>query len=168
MAHKHKKSMNSKSPLLFYISLLAVLILSLFALAEIDQLSSDNYVPINVLNVVGNTVIVGNNCTAIVAETSEERAASIELGKSGKINVRPNSHDIIAEILNGFNITLEKMTIDKFSDGIYYATIYLKGGNKVLKIDVKPSDGLAIALRTRSPMYINKTLLDEIGQNICK
>ena len=43
----------------------------------------------------------------------------------------------------------------------------LSKDNKVLRLDMKPSDGIAVAVRTDSPIYINATMLDEIGQNIC-
>ncbi|MCD6398328.1 MAG: bifunctional nuclease family protein [Candidatus Aenigmarchaeota archaeon] len=158
---KHEKTF-------FYISILTILILSTLTLSAIEHFSTDEYTKINNIRIINNTVILFNNCTALIAETSPERAHSIELGLENKIEVRPNTHDIFAEVLKKFNITLENVTLDNFSNNIYYAKLYLKQGNNVLKIDLKPSDGIALALRTESPVYIKTWILEKMGQNICK
>lgn len=150
------------------ISILIILILlSLASLAIISIIDISKYVPANVLMVEDSTIIVGHNCTAIVAETSPERAYSIELGIKGIIERRPNTHDTFAAVLRSFNITLEAVNIENFDGSYYYADLLLRKGDKVLKLDTKPSDGIAIALRMNSTIYINKTLLSEIGENIC-
>lgn len=162
-----RKTKRDSKPI-FFISLLIILVVSTLAYGAFEYIKTGDYVKVNVIKVTGNTVVVGNNCTAIVAETSPERARSIQLGLEKKIEIRPNTHDIFAEVLKSFNITLEKVTIDDFSNDIYYANLYLKRNDKVLKIDLKPSDGIALALRTKSPIYIKKSLLEKVGQNICE
>jgi bifunctional DNase/RNase len=150
------------------ISVLIVLIsLSLISLAIISIIDISKYVPANVLRVEDSVIIIGNNCTAVVAETSPERAHSIELGIKGIIEHRPNTHDTFAAVLKSFNITLEAVNIEGFDGRYYYADLLLRKGDKVLKLDTKPSDGIALALRMDSTIYINKTLLSEIGENIC-
>ncbi len=128
----------------------------------------EEYVKVNVLEIVGNTVIIGHNCTAIIAQTSPERARNIKLGIDGIIPERPTTHDTIAQILKSFNITLEKVVITRFDGTYYYAFMYLRSKNKLLKLDVMPSDGIAVAVRLHAPIYINKTLLDKEGKNICQ
>jgi hypothetical protein len=81
---------------------------------------------------------------------------------------RPNTHDIFAQTLKSFNITLDYVTIDNLVNGTYYSNLFLRSGNKILKLDAKPSDAIALALRTNSTIYINKTLLQEVGKNICQ
>ena len=154
----------SKIPIVTFIILI---LLSIASLAIINLIETSKYVVANVLRVDGNIIIIGYNCTAIVAETSPERAYSIELGIKGVIEQRPNTHDIFAQTLKSFNITLEHVTLDNFENGIYYANLHLTSGNKVLKLDAKPSDCIALALRTNSTIYINKTMLQEVGRDIC-
>jgi len=154
----------SKIPIITFVILI---LLSIVSLAVINLIETSEYVEANVLRVEGNVITIGHNCTAIVAETSPERAYSIELGIKRIIEQRPNTHDIFAEILKSFNITLDHVTLDNFKDGIYYANLHLTSGNKVLKLDVKPSDAIALALRTNSTVYINRTMLQEIGTDIC-
>lgn len=149
---------------------LALLILSsimAYAITVIMDADMTRYVPANVIRVIGNTLIIGNNCTAIIAETSPERALSIENGMKGIIDIRPNTHDTFVATLRSFNITLESVTMDRFDGSNYYSDLNLKTDGKMLKLDARPSDAIAIAVRTNSTVYINKTMLQEEGQNIC-
>ncbi len=146
---------------------LILILLSFVTIALVNLIDFEEYLIANVLEVQGNVVLIGNNCTAIIAQTSPERAYSIEIGIKGIIEKRPNTHDIFAETLKSFNITLEHVTLDNFEEGIYYANLHLKSGNKFLKLDVKPSDGIALALRMNTSIYVNKTLLEELGKDIC-
>ncbi len=155
----------SRMPLLVF---LLVVLFSFIALGVVNLMDdTEDYVVANVLQVSGTTVVLGNNCTAIISDTSLERAQSIEAGIKGMIEERPNTHDIFAETLKSFNITLERVTIDYLFNGTYYANLYLMSADKMLKLDVKPSDGIALALRTNSTIYINNTLLQEVGSVIC-
>ena len=43
----------------------------------------------------------------------------------------------------------------------------MMSGDKILRLDTKPSDGIALALRTDSPIYIKKSLLEQVGRDIC-
>lgn len=138
------------------------------ATISFDHINGEKFVEVNELHVIqDNTIVMGNNCTAIVAQTSPERARSITLGLRGIINVRPNTHDILSDVLDGFNITLERVKVTKFKDNMYLAKMILRNRDKILKLDSKPSDAIATALRTNSTIYINRTLLNERGKNIC-
>ncbi|NIO44541.1 MAG: hypothetical protein GTN36_03240 [Candidatus Aenigmarchaeota archaeon] len=165
---KRRISTREKASRLPLIVFLIVILLSFVSIALVNLIDFEDYLIANVLEVSGNTVVIGNNCTAIVAQTSPERAHSIEIGVEGIIEQRPNTHDIFAQTLRSFNITLEQVTMDNFKDGIYYANLHLRSGNKFLELDAKPSDAIALALRMNSSVYINKTLLQEIGKNICE
>jgi len=159
---KRKKA--SRLPLIVF---LIIILFSFMSIALINLINFEDYLIANVLEVSGSTIVLGNNCTAIIAQTSPERAHSIEIGIKGIIEQRPNTHDIFAQALKSFNITLEQVTLDNFEEGIYYANLHFKSGNKFLELDVKPSDGIALALRMNSSIYINRTLLEDIGKDIC-
>lgn len=147
---------------------LLLLALTVISIPLFEEFKSEDYVKVNVLKIIGgNTVVVGNNCTAIIAQTSPERARSIKLGLKGLVNVRPNTHDVISDILEGFNITLKRALITHLSDGVYYSKMILENNEKILKLDSKPSDAIGVAIRTNSSIYINQTLLEVQGKNIC-
>jgi bifunctional DNase/RNase len=160
-----RKRKISKIPI---VTFFVLVLLSILVIAVINMINLSDYVVANVLKVSGSTIILGNNCTAIVAETSPERAASIESGVKGVIEERPNTHDIFVAVLKSFNITLESVQIDNFDGKNYYANLLLKSGDKILKLDTRPSDAIALAVRTNSTIYINRTMLQEVGKNICE
>jgi bifunctional DNase/RNase len=162
---KIKQERASRLPLVVF---LILIVLSFAAIAILNVTNFEDYTIANVLQVSGQTVIIGNNCTAIIQDTSAERAQSIQDGINGIMEQRPNTHDIFAQTLKSFNITLDYVTIDNFVNGTYYSNLFLRSGNKILKLDAKPSDAIALALRTNSTIYINKTLLKEVGTNICQ
>jgi bifunctional DNase/RNase len=139
-----------------------------YSIVNLIEIDKSKYVVADYLKVSGTTILIGNNCTAIVAETSEERAASIESGVKGVIDERPNTHDTFVAVLKSFNITLDSVYVERFDGKYYYSDLLLRSGDKVLKLDTKPSDAIAIAVRTNSTIYINKTMLQEIGKNICE
>ena len=121
----------------------------------------------NVLRVDGTTITVGRGCTAIVADTSQERADAIALALANKTDVRPNAWDGWASTLKTFNITFEAMTMWGRSEDVYLSNAIFRSDNNVLELDMRPSDAIALALRTGTPIYLNMTLLREVGVNIC-
>ncbi|HLD41770.1 MAG TPA: bifunctional nuclease domain-containing protein [archaeon] len=129
--------------------------------------NAEAYIKADKIDVQGQTVTVGANCKGIVADTSEERAQSIKDGIDGKISDRPNSHDIYVETLKSFNITVENLLFEDFDGTIYTSFITVKNNDKVLKIDSRPSDGIAIALRAKAPILLKKQLLEKYGKDIC-
>jgi bifunctional DNase/RNase len=130
-------------------------------------LNRDGYVKADIIEVDGNLLTIGAECTAITADTSEERADSIRLGLAKRIDERPNTHDVFVDAFGTFNITVDSVTLDKFDGKYYYSNIILRNERTVLKIDSRPSDAIAIALRADAPIYVNRTLLKEMGEDIC-
>lgn len=174
MAKKSKKKTKKKpikkpisGAIWFFMVLAIVVMVSVSVLGLFEYLDREEYVETDIIRVDGDVITLGKDCKVIVAQTSPERARSIQLGLEGKIDIRPNTHDIFADTLEKFDITLEAVTLDRFEEGIYYANLHLRKGNIILKMDSKPSDGIALALRTKSPIYVKKEMLEEIGKDIC-
>ena len=138
------------------------------ASALTSYFNSDEYVEVNIIKIIDNNIIFGNNCTVLTATTSPERARSIELGLEGKIEVRPTTHDTFAEVLKSYNITVESVLIESKDEEFYYSSMILSNENKVLKLDSMPSDAMAVALRTNTTIYVSKRLLEQDGTNICE
>lgn len=161
------KNKISKSALIALILLVLSSIMA-YAILNLIEIDRSGYVVADVIRVSGTTILIGNNCTAIVADTSQERADSIENGIKGIIDQRPNTHDTFVAVLRSFNITLDSVNLERYDGSYYYADLILESGDKVLKLDTKPSDAIALAVRTNSTVYINKTMLQEVGKNICE
>ena len=156
-----------KKEKIIFIILSAIILGSVISTAQFSTYNPNEYVEMNVLNIFESRIMFGNNCTAILARTSEERAKDIQLGQQGVIDGRPSVYDIFGETLNNFDIELEAVLINSVDDDYFYSDMILRTDDKVLRLDSKPSDAIAVALRTNSTVYINKILLEEQGIDIC-
>ena len=74
---------------------------------------------------------------------------------------RPMTHDLIKNILNTFNIEIQKIVVNQIKDNTFYALIYCKYNDKILTIDSRPSDAIAIALRVNAPIYVTEEVMEK-------
>ncbi len=88
---------------------------------------------------------------------NEAQAIAMELRDITPL--RPMTHDLIIDILMGLKTELERVIINDLKDDTYYASIHIRLKDKELKIDSRPSDAIALAVRTNSPIYALNTLL---------
>lgn len=161
---------NIKILISMLLGLILVTSITFATLSYIEEIDDEDYIKIELLKVGHEGFIFfsdGDNCTGIIARTSNERAKSIELGLDNRIEVRPNTHDIYYETIKHFNISLEKIIVSTLRDNHYYAIMTFKQDNRILEIDSKPSDAMALALRTNSSIYMNKTLYNLRKESIC-
>ena len=86
----------------------------------------------------------------------EAWAISMEL--SGLASKRPLTHDLIATMIKTVGGKIKKVEVTDLIDSTFYAKIYLEVDSKVFGIDARPSDSLAVALKTRAPIYVNDAL----------
>jgi len=73
---------------------------------------------------------------------------------------RPMTHDLLNNILRDLGGVVESVKITELKENTYYALIYLNVGGRELAIDSRPSDAIALALRTKSPIYVAKEVLE--------
>ncbi|MBI2148639.1 bifunctional nuclease family protein [Candidatus Woesearchaeota archaeon] len=119
------------------------------------------------INITDNTVILGANCTALGLNIHEFQLYSIRQGLDKSVDIRPTIHDTIVNVLENFNISLIMIKITDAKDDLYFSNIYFKSGNNLLNIDAKPSDAIALAVRTNVPVYIKESILVNYGTKIC-
>jgi hypothetical protein len=79
---------------------------------------------------------------------------------------RPMTHELIAHFFTGFGVELQRVVINHVSNGTFYARIILKMenelGQKIVEIDSRPSDALALALYHKSPIYVHHSVLEAV------
>ncbi len=114
-----------------------------------------------------NTVVLQSNCKVISFEVTEDQALSISFGLQKNVFSRPLTHDIMKDVLDHYEITVESLVIDSFEDDIYKAKIYLRQGDKVLNLDSRPSDAIALAVRLGMNIKIKDEVLESKARNIC-
>jgi bifunctional DNase/RNase len=74
---------------------------------------------------------------------------------------RPNTHDLIRNILQGVGAAIQRITIADLRNDIYYASIALRLKGQDYQIDSRPSDAIAVALRMKAPIYASMKVLDK-------
>lgn len=67
---------------------------------------------------------------------------------------RPLTHDLMVNIFNVWNLKLEKIIINSLQDNTFYGILCIKSGEEEKQIDCRPSDAIAIALRTDCPIWV--------------
>jgi bifunctional DNase/RNase len=94
----------------------------------------------------------------------DEEATSIAIELEHVATPRPNTHDLIRNILDGFEAAMQQITITDLRDNIYYAVITLKLNGQEVQIDSRPSDAIAVALRMKAPIYASTKVLAKAKQ----
>ncbi|MEK6888455.1 MAG: bifunctional nuclease family protein [Candidatus Aenigmatarchaeota archaeon] len=115
----------------------------------------------------GTTVYLVGECRVISFDVTQDQAYSIQRGIERSVGTRPLTHDIMKDILDVFDVRILNIRIDRYEDDIYFATIFLQRADKALELDARPSDSIAIALRTHTPLYFRSSIMQLKGIYIC-
>ncbi|CAN5778781.1 bifunctional nuclease family protein [soil metagenome] len=90
-------------------------------------------------------------------------ATAIAFALEEVVTPRPMTHDLFREVLDDLGVSLEKITVTELKEGVFHAELELNGRDGVHTISSRPSDAIALAARTGSPIYANEDVLAEAG-----
>jgi bifunctional DNase/RNase len=76
---------------------------------------------------------------------------------------RPMTHDLIKNILEGIHATVTRIVVNDLKDSTFYATIFLSLNSNEIRIDSRPSDAIAVALRVKAPIFVTQEVIDRAG-----
>ena len=94
-------------------------------------------------------------------------ATAIAFAQQGLAAQRPLTHDLLANLLEAADLTMTAVHITELKDGIFFAEIAIRDSQSaLLKVSARPSDAIAIALRTKSNILADSDLLDQVGIDI--
>ncbi len=88
-------------------------------------------------------------------------ADSIALALGKVLTPRPLTHDLIKNIIDGLRFKVTRIIVTDILDNTYYALVCLSDGKKETSIDSRPSDAVAVALRTNSPIFIEEGIMEK-------
>lgn len=88
-------------------------------------------------------------------------ALSISLMLNGEQLARPLTHDLLLMCLKALGARLGGVEICDMRDGIYYAALNLRLADKAIRLDCRPSDAVALALRAQAPIFVRASLLKQ-------
>lgn len=103
----------------------------------------------------------GKRKLPIIIGAFEAQAIAIEV--EGIKPNRPMTHDLFKSFAVEFNIKVAEVVIADLKEGIFYAYIVCQSNDIVKKIDARPSDAIAVAVRFNAPIYTNERVLQEGG-----
>jgi bifunctional DNase/RNase len=74
---------------------------------------------------------------------------------------RPMTHDLLRNMISELNAEVTRVVINDLRDSTFFAQIRLLVGGKTLEVDARPSDAIALALRTEAPIFVAQSVLDQ-------
>lgn len=114
----------------------------------------------------GCAIFVGNDEKVFVIQVEHNMGAVIGMFLRDTPKERPLTHDLIASIFKGFNISVERAVITDLKNSTYFARLILQQqnelGRKILEIDARPSDCLALVTAQKRPLFVSSSLFGQV------
>ena len=73
---------------------------------------------------------------------------------------RPMTHDLLRNVISDLHASVQKIVVCDLQENTFYALIYLSINGDTVAIDARPSDAIALALRTKAPIFVEETVID--------
>jgi bifunctional DNase/RNase len=73
---------------------------------------------------------------------------------------RPMTHDLLKNIIDDLSASVERIVVTELKENTFYALIHLRRNGHSIEVDARPSDAIALALRTQSPIFVEEAVID--------
>ena len=93
-------------------------------------------------------------------------ATAIALALQGVEPQRPMTHDLLSLVVTELEAEMVRVDVTELVDGTFFANLVLSRNGREISISARPSDAIALAARTRAPIFADRSLLDEAGVEI--
>jgi bifunctional DNase/RNase len=115
----------------------------------------------------GCAVFLGNEDKVFVMFVDQSVGTAITMFMQGTKKERPLTHDLLANILRALGAKIERVIVNDFKRGTYFARLVLSAENesqqkKIIEIDARPSDCIAMATAQHAPIYVSLDVWDEV------
>lgn len=130
---------------------------------EVVKVSVHAVVPTN----SGCAVFIGDEEKVFVIYVDPSVGNAISMFINGTAKERPLTHDLIGLILTSFGAKVERVVINDLQSGTYFGRLILSAENeiqqrKIMELDARPSDCIALATQQNAPIYVSKPVWDEV------
>jgi uncharacterized protein len=131
-----------------------------------------NKVKLNVLGISYSQTQTGAYALVLAEENGRRRipiivggfeAQAIAIQLEGLKPPRPLTHDLFLNFARTFNIDLLEITVYKLEEGVFYSKLTCDNGQRIIEIDARTSDAIALALRFKCPIYTTEDILKKAG-----
>lgn len=114
----------------------------------------------------GCAVFLGNDDKVFVIYIDQVVGAAITMFMRNVPKERPQTHDLVASILESLGARVDRVVINDFRDGVFFARLIVSAENelhhrKIIELDARPSDSIAIAVQQKSPIFVTRNVWDE-------
>lgn len=89
-------------------------------------------------------------------------AYAIDRRLKGRPQPRPQTHDLLASVIEELGAELDRIEINNLEDHTFFASLHIRHGGKLLKIDSRPSDAIALGVASGVPIYVAEHVLDAV------
>ncbi len=114
----------------------------------------------------GAAIFIGNDEKVFVIQVESNMASVIGMFLRDAPKERPLTHDLMGNVFTGFGIDVERVIVTELKNSTYFARIILKMenelGTKIVELDARPSDCLAIAASQKVPVYVAADLFERV------
>jgi len=114
----------------------------------------------------GAAIFLGNDEKVFIIQVETNMAQVIWNFQHETPKERPLTHDLLSHVFKGFGIEVERVVITELKNSTYFARMILKMenelGTKIVELDARPSDCLAIASAQKVPVYVSNSLFEEV------
>ncbi len=130
------------------------------------------YVPVNVRGVYFVSTITGPQAVVFLSDNGDRmvpiyigpaEAISIDIALRKETTPRPMTHDLVKSIMENFSINIDRIIIDDLDEQVFYARLMLRNGAREIEIDARPSDCIALAVRSNANIFIEQGILDKVS-----
>ena len=109
----------------------------------------------------------GENATRqLPVMVGQFEAQAIALAMEGIDLPRPMTHDLLTKVIEQLAFGLESVLISDLRDGTFFAKLRIRQPNGIEEIDSRPSDAIAVAIRTKAPIFVEEWILEEAGVTV--
>ena len=114
----------------------------------------------------GCAVFLGNEAKTFVIYVDQGIGEAIQRAVDDVQADRPMTHDLMLTMLDGLGAEVERVVINHVDGGTFFARIILSMenelGHKIIELDARPSDSMVMALASKKPIYVAKTVIDSV------
>jgi bifunctional DNase/RNase len=88
-------------------------------------------------------------------------ANAIALQMENVTTPRPMTHDLLKNVISGLNANVKKIVVNNLWDNTFYALVFIETNGETVAIDSRPSDAIALALRMKSPIFVEEEVINK-------
>lgn len=130
----------------------------------------NDVVPVEIRGILpvnsGAAIFLGNDDKVFVIQVEHTMGAVISMFLRGESKQRPLTHDLMISLFQGLGVSVERVVITELKNSTYYARLILQQqnelGRKIVELDARPSDCLALATAQKRPVYVTRRLFEQV------